>query len=123
MLRRPFAVWLALLIAVFGALTHVGGAPMVDLCVASGVHQVQASSSVSPASQGAGVQQSTLLLDQCPFCRILQHQSVCLLQSLVWMPVASAVSMSPLVLQAAYVFYSIEATHLPRGPPSLVIAI
>jgi len=119
MLRRPLAVWFALLISLFGALTHGGGAALVDLCVATGVHQVQASSSTHAPSQSAGVQQSTLLLDQCPFCRILQHQGVCLFQSLVWMPLVSCASASPLVFQAASVFNSIEAAHLPRGPPSV----
>ena len=74
LLHRPWAVWLAVLIAVFGALaptvSHAlvlargASSPMVEVCTTTGTQWVLASSPVdSPDGQ-----QSLKSLDHCPFC-------------------------------------------------------
>jgi hypothetical protein len=73
-LRRPWAVWLAVLIAVFSALaptvSHAlvlargGAVPMVKICTSRGAQWVIANTPVdSPDGQ-----ESLKSLDHCPFC-------------------------------------------------------
>jgi hypothetical protein len=117
-LRQPLLLWLALLIAVFGALVHGGAASMVEVCGASGRHWVDARGVADGSPDTIADQQSTLMLDQCPFCRILQHQGVGLVSALV-MPQMPSVSPAPIpVVQTVFFVASIKSTNLPRGPPA-----
>ena len=74
LLHRPWAVWLAVLIAVFGALaptvSHAlvlargGASPMVEICTTTGTQWVLANTPVdSPDGE-----RSLKSLDHCPFC-------------------------------------------------------
>jgi len=71
---RPWAVWLAVLIAVFGALaptvSHAlvlarGGASLiVEICTTTGTQWVIASAAADSPEE----QKSAMSLDHCPFC-------------------------------------------------------
>ena len=119
LLRRPWAVWLAVLIAVFSAL-----APTVShaLALAYRVAPMEASycssmggvDAVSDASDGQGVASA---LVHCPFC----------LHSADRVAVLPAVALTPLLLPGASPPHSVQqvfffSTYLahappPRGPP------
>lgn len=71
-LRRPLVVWLALLIAILGAiaptlshgLARAGDVPLVEICTSLGPRWVALSDSPdSPDGQG-----SALHIEHCPFC-------------------------------------------------------
>jgi hypothetical protein len=76
-LRRPWAVWLAVLIAVFGAIaptvSHAlvlaaGHGPQgVEICTSQGPRWVAADTTPSPDSP-APTQRSTVTVEHCPFC-------------------------------------------------------
>jgi hypothetical protein len=117
-LRQPLAVWLALLIAVFGALAHGGRTSMVEVCGATGRHWVDARG-VADGSPGAdNATQTTLLLDQCPFCRILQNQTACLTQTPAMTQRVSVAPIPKPELQTASCVTPVNNTNLPRGPPA-----
>lgn len=77
MLRRPLAVWLALLIAVLGAvaptlshgLARAGDVPLVEICTSLGPRWVALTS--SPDSPNG--QESALHIEHCPFCLHATH--------------------------------------------------
>jgi hypothetical protein len=74
LLHRPWAVWLAVLIAVFGALaptvSHAlvlargGASPMVEICTTTGTQWVLAST----AADSPDEQEPAMRFDHCPFC-------------------------------------------------------
>lgn len=77
MLRRPLAVWLALLIAALGAvaptlshgLARAGDVPLVEICTSLGPRWVALTS--SPDSPNG--QESALHIEHCPFCLHATH--------------------------------------------------
>ena len=74
LLHRPWAVWLTVLIAVFGALaptvSHAlvlargGASPMVEICTTTGTQWVIASTAADAPEE----QKSAMSLDHCAFC-------------------------------------------------------
>jgi hypothetical protein len=76
-LRRPLAVWLALLVAVLGAIAPTlshglalkGAVPLVEICTSLGPRWVALSD--SPDSPDG--QESALHIEHCPFCLSATH--------------------------------------------------
>lgn len=72
LLRRPLAVWLALLIALLGAiaptlshgLVRAGDVPLVEICTSLGPRWV----ALTDAPDSPGEQESELRIEHCPFC-------------------------------------------------------
>jgi hypothetical protein len=72
LLRRPLAVWLALLIAVLGAiaptlshgLVRTGDVPLVEICTSLGPRWV----ALTDAPDSPDGQESALQIEHCPFC-------------------------------------------------------
>ena len=120
-LRRPLTVWLALLIALLGAiaptlsygLARTGDVPLVEICTSLGPRWVALSD--SPDSPDG--QESALQIEHCPFCLSATH-------SVAPPPHVSlhdfGVSGEPAVpaLGQAFLFVPLS-THIPppRGPP------
>lgn len=123
-LRRPLVVWLALLIAVLGAiaptlshsLARTGDVPLVEICTSLGPRWV----AMTDSSDSSGQQKSELRIEHCPFCRhAFEH---------VLPPPRAALQGfgivgEPMGLMAeqAFVFSTLDALiPPPRGPPELV---
>ena len=116
-LHRPWAVWLAVLIAVFGALaptvSHAlaqGVAPaMMDICVSG-------DSAAMPADAPSG-SQSAPSLDHCPFCLHAADRVGVLPQPLLTPLLVPGDNPQP-VVQPVF-FFSTYLAHAPppRGPP------
>lgn len=125
-LRQPLAVWLALLISVFGALaptlslatsgTGADAQAMMEICSSSGSHWV----ATDTAPDSPGGQESRLYSHHCPLC--LHHSDRVL-------PPPRALSqgfgtvgepVTPTIGQA-FLFITLPArVPPPRGPPALL---
>ena len=116
--RRPLGLWLALLLAVFGALAPVvsqaltmtrSGAPMMVICTSSEPRQT---------TDAPGEQESAPALVHCPFCLLLADQVA------PTPPFAAhflAVPLLPEKPAARFVFVffpRFSFTPPPRGPPA-----
>jgi len=136
-LRRPVAVWLALCIALLGALvptlSHAlvwarGDAAPVEICTTTGQRWValtpQAAASeagVTSDSAATGAPASTQMLIDCPFCLLFADRAAppppvsmpsCAVPGLVVAPVTRPTCLAPSVFAFA---------PLPRGPPASLI--
>jgi hypothetical protein len=122
LLRRPLAVWLALLIALLGAiaptlshgLVRAGDVPLVEVCTSLGPRWVALPDSPD-SSDGQG---SALHIEHCPFCLSATH-------SMAPPPHVSlhdfGVLGEPVVPTLGQAFLFIAQTALvppPRGPPT-----
>jgi hypothetical protein len=125
-LRRPWAVWLAVLIAVLGAIAPTvsyalmlagGQSPLgIEICTTQGP-QWMAADTLSPADDSAPARESAATLNPCPFC-LHSTDRVALINDPLTYPflVQDGERESP-VWQAF--FYSAERIFAPppRGPP------
>jgi hypothetical protein len=120
-LRRPLAVWLALLVAVLGAiaptLSHgfvrAGQVPLVEICTSLGPRWVeQADSSSSQSGDG-----TKLHIEHCPFCLhntdhvVLPPQAVFIGFGIL------GGSVVPTIGQAFFFIDLHAVAPPPRGPP------
>jgi hypothetical protein len=144
LLRRPVAVWLALCLALLGALaptvSHAlngargGNAGLIEVCTSNGprwmalpgttestgnpqLGRTQASDSTGAVTLRPDDPLSPAVFEHCPFCLLLLDRAAPPPQA--WqMPLALAqASAAPMPLQVQYlpVFYA--HTPPPRGPP------
>lgn len=119
LLRRPWAVWLAVLIAVFAALapavSHAfalaqGGTPMaMAICTSGDTLTLLADSPAGPPSAKS--------LDHCPFC-LHSADHVAVLPPLLLAPLLLSDTRLPPRVQQVF-FFSTYFAHAPppRGPP------
>jgi hypothetical protein len=125
-LRRPLAVWLALLIALLGAIAptlsysmaRAGNVPLVEICTSLGPRWVALT--VLPGSPGG--QESALHIEHCPFCLLHNDQVAPPPQVSLRDFGGSGEFRVPVVRQAF--FYARQLTSVPpaRGPPGLPCA-
>ena len=125
-LRRPWAVWLAVLIAVLGAIAPTGShalmlaggqSPLgIEICTTQGP-QWMAADTLSPADDSAPAQESAATLNPCPFCLHSTDRVAWINAPLTYPFLVQDGEREPLVWQAF--FYSAERTFAPppRGPP------
>lgn len=124
LLRRPLALWLAVLIAVFGALaptlSHAlvwaqgGAAPMLEICTSTGPRWV---ASPMPTDSPDG-QESAPSLVHCPFCLLSTDRAAPAPHALVHLFVVLGDPEAPTIRQAFFFFTHFALTPPPRGPPA-----
>ncbi|MDO8250196.1 MAG: DUF2946 domain-containing protein [Rhodoferax sp.] len=123
-LRRPLALWLALLIAVFGALaptlSHAlvwsqgGTTPMVEVCTSDGMRWVAANA--SPDSSDG--QESAASLNHCPFCLPATDRVAPASHALVHLFAVLGDPEAPTIRQAFFFLTHFALTPPLRGPPA-----
>ena len=121
LLRRNFAVWLAVWIAVFGALAPTVSHALVwakgghtawnEVCTSTGI-QIQTDSPDGP--------ESALSLDHCPFCLLSTDRVAPPPHALVHLFVVTGGFKVPTVRQAFLFFPHFALTPPPRGPPPVL---
>lgn len=121
LLRRNFAVWLAVWIAVFGALAPTVSHALVwakgdhtawnEVCTSTGI-QIQTDSPDGP--------ESALSLDHCPFCLLSTDRVAPPPHALVHLFVVTGGFKVPTVRQAFLFFPHFALTPPPRGPPAVL---
>lgn len=122
-LRRPLALWLAVLIAVFGALapplshavalTRGGTAPMVEVCTSSGMREVAAP---VPTDSPDG-QESAPAPVHCPFCLLAADRAAPAPHPWVHLFAVIGDAEAPTIRQAFFFFTPLAFAPPPRGPP------
>nr|MDP2191236.1 DUF2946 domain-containing protein [Rhodoferax sp.] len=123
-LRRPPALWLAVLIALFGALaptlSHAfvwsqgGTGPTVEVCTSTGMRWV-----ASPLSADSpDGQESAPALEHCPFCLPSTDRAVPASRSLAFLVVVLGDPGEPTIWQAFFFSTHFALTPPPRGPPT-----
>lgn len=129
LLRRPLAVWLAVLIAVFAALaptlSHAlvlargDAVPTVELCTSTGMQRV---ASPLPMDSPDG-QESVPTLNVCPFCLPSTDRVVPAPHPFVHLFIVQGEHEESTIRQAFFFFIHFALTPPPRGPPVLFQAI
>ncbi len=122
-LRRPLVVWLALLIALFGAtapsLSHAvalarGDAQgWTEVCTSSGPRWV----ALDVAADSPDGQESAPTLVHCPFCLLSTDRVLPAPHSLVHLFLVSGEPEAPTVRQVFFFFTHVAPLPPPRGPP------
>jgi hypothetical protein len=122
-LRRPLVVWLALLIAVLGAITptlaramvaaHAGTEPGFVVCTQTGPRWVALTD--SPDSPDG--QESALHIEHCPFCLLFTDCVAPPPHVLIHLFAVSGGFKVSTVRQAFFFHASYALTPPPRGPP------
>ena len=130
LLRRAFAVWLAVLIAVFGALaptlSHAvvwsrGGNPAwIEVCTSTGTGRV-ATPTPNPinSTDSHDGQESAISLNDCPFCLLSTDRVAPPPHALVHLFVVSGGFKVATVRQAFFFVIPFSLMPPPRGPPAL----
>lgn len=128
LLRRPWAVWLAVLMALLGALaptvSHAvtwsqgGAAPWVEVCTDTGMRWVDShtgqnstDSPDGPTTAPSGV--------HCPFCLLLTDRVAPAPQAWVHLFAVLGEQEAPAIRQVFLFFTPIAPTPPPRGPPAV----
>ena len=116
-LRRPWAVWLAVWLAVLGALaptvSHaVVGAqgaapPWVEVCTDAGMRRMDNNTGQGSAPSGV----------HCPFCLLATDRGAPAPQAWVHLFAVSGELEAPTVRQAFFFITPLAPTPPPRGPP------
>jgi hypothetical protein len=124
-LRRPLALWLAVLIAVFAALaptlshafalTRGGTAPMVEICTSTGPHEV----AITMATDSPDVQESAPALVHCPFCLLATDRVAPASHALVHLFAVLGDPEAPTIRQAFFFLTHFAFAPPPRGPPAI----
>lgn len=144
LLRRPLAVWLAVLIMVFGALAPTLSHALVlargdtsawtELCTSSGTRWVllgSAASKTAPqiADANAGTsavstaspdgQEAVLSFDHCPFCLLSTDRAAPAPSALLHLFAVLGDPEAPTIRQAFFFLTHFALTPPPRGPPAV----
>jgi hypothetical protein len=144
LLRRHAAVWLAVLITVFGALaptmSHAlvwaqgGNGDWTEICTSTGKRWVKLGSAQNDAPQSTGAdastaqiqtdspqpQESALSLDHCPFCLLFTDRVAPPPHALDHLFAVSGGFKVPTVRQAFFFITPFALTPPPRGPPAFL---
>ena len=122
-LRRPLVVWLALLIAVLGAITptlsramvaaHAGTEPGFVVCTQTGPRWV----ALADASESPAERDSALNIEHCPFCLHATHSVAPPPHVLIHLFAVSGGFKVPTVRQAFLFLPHFALTPPSRGPP------
>ena len=139
-LRRPLVVWMAVLIAVFGALaptvshalvwSQAGNGDLTEICTSTGTRWVKlgfaqndVSQSVEVGASTAPVQpdslnspESLLSLNHCPFCLLFTDRFAPPPHALAPLFAVSGGFKVPTVRQAFFFIAPFALTPPPRGP-------
>lgn len=128
-LRRPWAVWLALLLVVFGALaptlSHAWSAARGDagfavaVCTSSGPRWLTQADASSPATPDPGAPERAGLTAHCPFCLLSAERLAApppAAQAYLLPPGTAPVPVAPVALPGLTRWV---AAAQPRGPPAL----
>jgi len=128
LLRRAFAVWLAVLIAVFGALaptlSHAlawsrgGNLAWTEVCTSTGSSWVATPTPINSTDSHDG-QESAFSLDDCPFCLLSSDRVAPAPDASLHLFAVSGEHEVPTVRQAFFFVTAFALTPPPRGPPSL----
>jgi hypothetical protein len=142
LLRRNFAVWLAVLITLFGALaptvSHAlvgsqgGNGAWTEICTSTGQRWVTLGLAQNDAPQSTGADApaaqiqtdspqppaSVLSLDHCPFCLLSTDRAAPPPHALVHLFAVTGGFKVPTVRQAFLFFPHFALTPPPRGPPA-----
>jgi hypothetical protein len=123
-LRRPLAVWLALLIALFGAvaptvshavaLQRGDAAGWTENCTRSGPRWV----ALNISADSPDGQESASAVEHCPFCLLFTDRVLPAPHSLVHLFFVSGEPQAPTVRQAFFFFTHFALAPPPRGPPA-----
>lgn len=124
LLRRPWALWLALLICVFSALAstlshalvwaRTGASPMGAVCTGSRPQEA-AGPHVTDSPDG---QESAASLNHCPFCLPGTDRDAPPPHALAHLFIVSGEHEGPTIGQAFFFFIALALTPPPRGPPA-----
>jgi len=117
--RRPWAMYLALLLAVLGAiaptvshaLAHERGQVGIEICTSTGTKFVPADSSQE--------QESVAVFDHCPFCLLQTDRVAPPLHHQPYLFLVQGGTQAPAVLQAFFFVSNTPLAPPPRGPPAL----
>lgn len=120
-LRRPWVVWLAVLISVLGALaptlSHALArgqtAPAMAVCDGTGSHQA-ASSGPADSQDGRGTLPT---LNACPFCLLVADRALPMPHPWVHRFVVSGEHETPTARPAFFHLSDFTLAAQPRGPP------
>jgi hypothetical protein len=126
-LRRPWAVWLALCVALVMALaptvSHAlvwsqgDGGHYMEICTAAGPSLVAADSTSSSADSPAG-QESTLSLSHCPFCLHTADRVALPPHPVAYLFLDAGRQQEAVVWQALFLLSHCVFVPPPRGPPA-----
>ena len=127
LLRRTFVVWLAVWIAVFGALaptvSHAvawsqgGAAPWTEVCTDAGMRWVDPTTGQTSKDSPDG-QESAPSLVHCPFCLLLTDRVAPAPHVLVHLFAMSGEQEAPTIRQVLLFLTFFAHTPPPRGPPA-----
>jgi Protein of unknown function (DUF2946) len=117
---RPWALYLALLLAILGAvaptvshaLAHQRGQVGIEICTTTGTKFVPADSSQE--------QESAAVLNHCPFCLLQTDRIAPPLHQQPYLFLVQGGTQAPAVLQAFLFVSNIFPAPPPRGPPALL---
>lgn len=131
LLRRPLAVWLAVLISLLGALapalSHTlvwshGGAPAwTEVCTTTGTRRVATSTPISTDSPDG--QESAHSLVHCPFCLLSTDRAAPPPNTLLRLFVVPGEYEVPTIRQAFLFPTPFALTPPPRGPPNAITPV
>jgi len=125
-LRRPWAVWLALCMALLGALAPTVShalnwaqgqqTPLIEVCTSAGPRWMALSTAPDPAPSDPA---TATLWDHCPFCLLMADRVAPPLQPLPLCFSASDHAGVPAPPPAVVLPAQVLAAAHPRGPPVL----
>ena len=124
--HRPWALWLAVLIAVFGALaptlSHAlvlargAASPMQEICTSTGPGWV----AMHIPTDASDEQESAPSLEHCPFCLLSSDRAAPAPDALLHLFAVSGAVERPALRQAVFAVIPFALTPPPRGPPHLI---
>ena len=129
LLRRPWALWLALLLAVVSALAptlshglaadHGGAMALQDICASNAPDRLaDASTPAQPASPASPASPLAGGLDDCPLCLLAQDRLAGLPPAQVQLRLAGLAPEPPWVGPSAVLRAAVALAPPARGPPN-----
>ena len=137
--QHRLVLWLALLLALFGALaptvSHAlnwargGNAGLMEVCTSNGprwmaLGSVQADTTLPGAANsleadGSGDPASAVVFVHCPFCLLSAERAAPPPQAGFYLPMVIGTATAPEGWQASFISVSLALMPPPRGPPHL----
>jgi len=128
LLRRTFMVWLAVLVAVFGALaptlSHAlvwsqgGTSAWTEVCTSTGTRWIATPTSPPISADSPDGPESAFFLDHCPFCLLSADRAAPPPHPWVHLFAVSGEYEEPTIRQAFFFFTYFALVPPPRGPPA-----